>query len=100
MRYPTFQFVMSRTPDRLSYASPGRENAYWIFERTFEANGDPEVIGLEDGTGPRIMRNRPAYEKTQLFRLREMGEIHPEHQTMVRGFWPQYGQHKWWGSER
>ena len=85
---------------RLVPFGPGRENAFWIFERTFEANGDPEVVGLDGGTGPKIKRNRPAYETTQLFRLREMGDIHVSVQEMVRNIWPQYGQHRWWGSER
>ena len=78
---------------------PGGEDAYWIIERTYEAEGDPEVIGLEDQTGPRIKRGRPTDEKTQLFRLREVVDIPPGVQSTIRNFWPEYGRHRWWGRE-
>ena len=80
---------------------PGRENDYWIFDRTyedrFEDKGDPEVIGLENRTGPKFKRDRPTYQASQLFGLHPMGDIHPSVQTQLRGIWHDYDQYEWWG---
>jgi hypothetical protein len=80
---------------------PGRESDFWIFERTYDdrnkTGGDPEVIGLENKTGPKIKRDRPTYDAYQLFHVVPMEEIHPTVQERLPGIWHDYGKHEWWG---
>jgi hypothetical protein len=100
-------YLMEGLPDsppvnrefRFAPFGPGLANVFWIFESTQNKQGDPEVLGVERGAGPKITRWKPN-DDSQLYYVFPVDDLAGNERTAVSQHWPEFGKNHWWGERK